>query len=95
MRAFILPAVALGALAMAACSGERSAEVEGEVAEAEVTTELPEEMVSDEELEDLAAQAAAGAGSATVPTDPAAAATGDVQTAPAQGAGAPTTPPAQ
>ncbi|WP_296820169.1 hypothetical protein [Brevundimonas sp.] len=84
MRTIILPIVALGALSMAACSNERSAEVEGEVAEAEVTTELPEEIVSDDELEDLAARAAAGAGSATVPTDPAAGGTGDVQTMPGQ-----------
>lgn len=69
MRAIILPIVALGALSLSACGGERSAEVEGEVAEATVETDLPEEMVSDEELEAIAAQAAAGAGSATVPTD--------------------------
>ena len=80
MRKIIAPALAVGALSLAACGGERTAEVETATAEAEVSTELPEEMISDEELEDLASQAAAGAGSATVPTDPAASATGGVQT---------------
>lgn len=106
MRAFIVPAVALGALTLAACeNGDRSAEAQTPTAEAEVETELPEEIISDEELQDLANRAAAGAGSATVPTDPAPGSTGGVQTTPGAAGtgggttgtttGAQTSPPAQ
>ena len=100
MRAIILPIVALGALSLAACGGDRSAEAQTPTAEAEVETDLPEEVVSDEELQDLANQAAAGAGSATVPTDPALGAGSPPATGTTTGTtgapGAPTTtPPAQ
>ena len=50
----------VGGLALAAC-GEREAEVEAGSGEAEVSTELPENVVSDTQLEAAAAGAAAAA----------------------------------
>lgn len=88
---------ALAALSMlAAACGERSAESETATAEAEVSTSLPEEVVSDQELQALADQAAAGAGSSTVATDVPPPTTGQVpaQPAPAEGAAQPGQPPA-
>lgn len=92
MRALALPAaLAATALLASACDNPRSAESESPTAEAEVETTLPEEIVSDAELQAAADQAAAAAGSATVPADPAAGAAGGVQTTPGADAGA--TPP--
>ena len=81
-------ALALSVGALAAC-GDREAESETPVAEAEVATELPEEVVSDQQLQNTADAAAANASMApaTVP------ATGTAA-APAGGT-TPTTPPAQ
>lgn len=49
---------ALGAASLAACGGDREAEAETPVAEAEVSTELPETVVSDNRLEATANAAA-------------------------------------
>jgi hypothetical protein len=59
-------ALALSAGSLAACSGEREAESETPVAEAEVKTDLPEEAMSDAQLQG-AADAAAAAASTTSP----------------------------
>ena len=53
--------IGLGAAALAACSGDRQAEGETPVAEAEVSTELPESVVSDNQLEATANAAAQAA----------------------------------
>ena len=54
--------VAAAALALSACgNNERTAEAETSVAEAEVTTEMPEAAVSDAQLEATANRAAADA----------------------------------
>ena len=50
--------IALGAASLAACGGDREAEAETPVAEAEVSTELPETVVSDNRLEATANAAA-------------------------------------
>lgn len=51
-------ALAAGALTLTACEEDRSAEAETAVSEAEVSTELPEEVVSDAQLEATANAAA-------------------------------------
>ena len=56
----------IGAVALTACSGDREAEAETPVAEAEVSTELPESVVSDNRLE-AAANAAAEVASSPRP----------------------------
>ena len=56
-------ALALSMGALAAC-GDREAESETPVAEAEVKTELPEEVVSDQQLQNTADAAAANASTA-------------------------------
>ena len=61
-RIFVRALVAgLGAAALAACGGDREAEGETPVAEAEVSTELPESVVSDNQLEATANAAAQAA----------------------------------
>ena len=52
---FLIPCAAI---ALTACQGERTAEAETPVAEAEVSTELPESVVSDRALEATANAAA-------------------------------------
>ena len=66
-------ALALSMGALAAC-GDREAESETPVAEAEVKTELPEQVVSDQQLQNTADAAAANASTppATVPATDAA-----------------------
>lgn len=59
-------AALLCALGVAACDGERTAEAETPISEAEVSTELPETVVSDQRL-----QAAAGASAAMAASPPA------------------------
>ncbi len=74
-------ALALSMGALAAC-GDREAESETPVAEAEVKTELPEQVVSDQQLQNTADAAAA-----TASTPPAAVpATGATGAMPATGA---------
>lgn len=53
--------VGLGAAALAACGGDREAEGETPVAEAEVSTELPESVISENQLEATANAAAQAA----------------------------------
>jgi hypothetical protein len=84
--ASVTAALALSMGALAAC-GEREAESETPVAEAEVKTEMPEEVVSDQQLQNTADAAAAGA-STQPATVPATGATGTM-------AAPTTTPPAQ
>ena len=84
-------ALALSMGALAAC-GDREAESETPVAEAEVKTELPEEVVSDQQLQNTADAAAAGASTAPA-TVPATGATAAPATGTAMGAPT-TTPPA-
>ena len=95
-------ALALSMGALAAC-GDREAESETPVAEAEVSTDLPEQVVSDQQLQGTADAAAATASSppptvVAVPV-PAQGATGGTMGATGTtgtGTGAPTTqPPAQ
>ena len=50
--------IGLGAASLAACGGDREAEAETPVAEAEISTELPESVVSDNQLEATANAAA-------------------------------------
>ena len=57
-RAPALVAVSAALVAMSACGGERSAEADTPVSEAEVSTELPESVVSDEQLQATANAAA-------------------------------------
>ena len=86
----VTAALALSMGALAAC-GDREAESETPVAEAEVKTEMPEEVVSDQQLQNTADAAAANASTqpAMVPAAP-----GTTATAPATGTmGAPTTTP--
>ncbi|HEX8570362.1 MAG TPA: hypothetical protein VF699_10635 [Caulobacteraceae bacterium] len=90
-------ALALSMGALAAC-GDREAESETPVAEAEVKTELPEEVVSDQQLQNTADAAAATA--STPPASvPAGGTMGAPGTPPMSGAAAPaaptTTPPTQ
>ena len=77
-------ALALSMGALAAC-GDREAESETPVVEAEVTTELPEQVVSDQQLQNTADAAAATASTppAAVPAPGAAGTTGAATTAPA------------
>jgi cytoskeletal protein RodZ len=81
----IAAAVALSAGAVAAC-GERSAESETPVAEAEVKTDLPEQVVSDQQLQGTADAAATGASTPPPSVTTAGATTGTTTTttAPAQ-----------
>ena len=55
--------LAASGLALSACDRERSAEAETSVSEAEVSTELPESVVSDQRLEAAANASAAVAAS--------------------------------
>ena len=99
MRMISTPVAAALAVAslLTACSGERKAEAEVGPAEAEVTTDLPESQVSDQQLQNTAEGAAAAAataqGSATSvvvsPPTSGTATEGGSQSAPAA-----TTPPA-
>ena len=57
--------IGLGAASLAACGGDREAEAETPVAEAEISTELPESVVSDNQL-----QATANAASQVASTPP-------------------------
>lgn len=50
--------ICIGAASVAGCSGDREAEAETPVAEAQVSTELPESVVSDNRLEATANAAA-------------------------------------
>ena len=89
-------ALALSMGALAAC-GDREAESETPIAEAEVSTELPEQVVSDQQLQGTADAAAANASTppATVPAQGATGgAEGTTGGAPAAGTGTPpgTTP---
>ncbi|MBW3560307.1 MAG: hypothetical protein KY449_11180 [Proteobacteria bacterium] len=79
--------LALSAGGLAACSGEREAEAETGVYEAEVKTEAPESMVSDQQLQNSAdaAAAAAATGASATTTGGMAAPAGDM---PATGAAA-------
>ena len=60
----ITAAVVAAAFALSAC-GDREAESETDVAEAEVSTDLPEEQLSDADLQAAADAAAASASGAT------------------------------
>ena len=73
-------ALALSMGALAAC-GDREAESETPIAEAEVSTELPEQVVSDQQLQGTADAAAANA-STPPATVPAPGATGGAQAGP-------------
>ena len=62
--------LALGAAALAACDDSREAEADTPVSEAEVSTELPESVVSDDQLQataNAAADVAASPPAAVVP----------------------------
>ena len=98
MRKISSPLAATAALALAgllaACGGERKAEADVGNATAEVTTDLPESQVTDQQLENTAVGAAAAAATAqgsatsvvvTPPTSPSPT-EGGTQTAPAAGA---------
>lgn len=88
MRKTAAVAVALlgGAALIAACSGEREAEVNTGTAEAEVTTTLPESQVSDEQLK------AAAEGAAAVAETPQGSNTAVVVTPPSDSSGMTTAP---
>ena len=81
-------AMALSMGALAAC-GDREAESETPVAEAEVQTDLPEEVVSDQQLQNTADAAAANASMPPASV----AAPGAPTTQPGMAPGAPTTQP--
>lgn len=76
-------AVLAAGLALSACSNERSAEVDTGKAEAEVSTNLPESQVTDEQLK------AAAEGAAAVAETPQGSNTAVVVTPPPEGSGAP------
>lgn len=60
-HALKIPALLLATAALAACGNERSATAETETSKVEVTTELPEGALPEEQLDRMAEEAAAQA----------------------------------
>lgn len=84
--------LALSAGGLAACNGERKAESETGAAEAEVKTDQPEAVVSDQSLQNAADNAASAATTGTDASATTGAAAGATTTTPAGGSMTTTTP---